>query len=129
MDSTLLNAALVLIVSIAVLAIAALGVRRFITGRASVHGMPIRIIARQPLAQKASLVIAEIGDKRLLLGVTEHNVTLLGTLAQEAAQHAPQRTATPPNSVPITPPTAKPAELSFRAYLSSMFQRSSKGSQ
>ncbi|MCX8051928.1 MAG: flagellar biosynthetic protein FliO [Chlorobi bacterium] len=122
MDSTLVNAMLMLAASIAVLVLVAALVRRLASSRGIAQGIPIRIVARQPIAGKAMLVVADIGDKRLLLGVTEHSVTLLATLAA-GAQPVQQPT---PSKQPSAAPTVSPAELSFRAYLSSMFQRSSK---
>jgi flagellar biogenesis protein FliO len=122
MDSTLVNAMLMLAASIAVLVLVAALVRRLASSRGIAQGIPIRIVARQPIAGKAMLVVADIGDKRLLLGVTEHSVTLLATLA--AGVQPVQQPA--PSKQPSAAPTVSPAELSFRAYLSSMFQRSGK---
>ncbi len=130
MDWTVINAALILISSIVVLAVIAVVVRRYATNRGSAHGLPIRIVARQPIAPKASVVIVDIGDKRLLLGVTEQTVTLLGsvTLSHPPHQQPPsQTTDQSPRPLRTAPPA--PAELSFRAYLSSLFQRSAKGQQ
>ncbi len=133
MDWTVINAALILLASIVVLAVIAIVVRRFATNRGLVHGLPIRIIARQPIAPKASVVIVDIGDKRFLLGVTEQNVSLLGSfpITQPAQQPSSTPTAVtpPPQAIKMPRPTPAPAELSFRAYLSSMFQRSTKGQQ
>jgi|GEM_PF-1040857 len=125
MDWTIVNAALFLVASIVALAIVAVVLRRFARQRGSISGIPIRIIARQPLAPKATLVIVDVGDKRLLLGVTEQSINLLGTLAGTSSQPFPKGEPSPPNSVRI-PTAPAPAELSFRAYLSSLFQRSTK---
>ena len=37
----------------------------------------VRVVARQPLARTASLAIVEIGDRVLVVGVSEHGVSLL----------------------------------------------------
>ncbi len=37
----------------------------------------VNVVTRQPLAQKASVVVIDMEGKRFLLGVTEHSVTVL----------------------------------------------------
>lgn len=37
----------------------------------------VRVVGRQALGHKASAVVVETGERRLLLGVTEHGVTVL----------------------------------------------------
>ena len=37
----------------------------------------VNVVTRQPLAQKASVVVIDVDGKRFLLGVTEHSVTVL----------------------------------------------------
>ncbi|WP_217376239.1 flagellar biosynthetic protein FliO [Paenarthrobacter ureafaciens] len=37
----------------------------------------LSVVSRQAVGQKASVVVVDAGDKRFLLGVTEHNVTVL----------------------------------------------------
>lgn len=37
----------------------------------------LTVVSRQAVGQKASVVVVDAGDKRFLLGVTEHNVTVL----------------------------------------------------
>ncbi|MCX7929226.1 MAG: flagellar biosynthetic protein FliO [Chlorobi bacterium] len=125
MDSNMLNALLVLLAGIAFLAIIAFILRRLASGRASTHGLPIRIISRQPIGGKAALVVADVGDKRLLLGVTEHSVTLLATLERTTSSTTSKTTAPRVTPAPQMHPPS-PAELSFRAYLASMFQRTEK---
>ncbi|MFJ4208343.1 flagellar biosynthetic protein FliO [Paenarthrobacter sp. NPDC089675] len=39
----------------------------------------LSVVSRQAVGQKASVVVVDAGDKRFLLGVTEHNVTVLHT--------------------------------------------------
>ncbi|RMF33707.1 MAG: hypothetical protein D6747_06415 [Chlorobiota bacterium] len=126
MDWTLLNAALIVAAAVAVLAVLAIVVRRLSHVRSSGNSLSIRILARQPVGNKAMIVVVEIERKRVVLGVTEQSVSLLATLP-EAPAPTPSRQATPqqPNH-PRQPQPATPAELSFRAYLASMFQRSGK---
>jgi flagellar protein FliO/FliZ len=37
----------------------------------------VRVVARQPLARSASLAVVEVGDRLLVVGVSEHGVSLL----------------------------------------------------
>lgn len=37
----------------------------------------LSVVSRQAVGQKASVVVVDAGDKRFVLGVTEHNVTVL----------------------------------------------------
>ncbi|MCU1405981.1 MAG: hypothetical protein JWQ43_2284 [Glaciihabitans sp.] len=62
----------------AVLAVIWYAHRRITRGAGLVKSeRPITIIGRQGLSQKASVVIIEAEGKRLLLGVTEHTITVL----------------------------------------------------
>lgn len=122
MDATLMQAVVVITVSLILLGVMALVIRRVASSRSIAGNLSIRIIARQPLGNKASLVIADIGNKRLLLGVTDHNVTLLATITNPTS---PSQLSTKPVT-PAAPSQSTPAELSFRAYLSSIFQRTGK---
>ncbi|MCS6999927.1 MAG: flagellar biosynthetic protein FliO [Bacteroidota bacterium] len=131
MDWTLVQAALVLTGAVIGIGIVAAIIRRSAAYRIREHGVPLRIIARQPVGTKASIVIAEIADKRLVLGVTEHSVSLLATLNFSATPNSQGDRAQPvrpaQQSLRVSePPPAASAQLSFRAYLSSMFQRAAK---
>lgn len=54
--------------------------RRLTRGsRASAASEPVRIVTKQAISPKASVVIIDVGDTRLLLGVTEHAVSVLQT--------------------------------------------------
>jgi len=41
------------------------------------HGVAVDVLARQPLAQRASVAVVKVGDRALVLGVTESRVELL----------------------------------------------------
>jgi flagellar protein FliO/FliZ len=41
----------------------------------------VRVVARQPLARTASLAVVEVGDRVLVLGVSENGVSLLTEMA------------------------------------------------
>ncbi|MFJ5860947.1 FliO/MopB family protein [Pseudarthrobacter sp. NPDC092439] len=80
----------------AVLALLWLIQRRFGRNAGAAVGStrPLQLIARQGIGQKASVVIVEADGQRLLLGVTEQSVTVIGstearTAKPEAGQAAP----------------------------------------
>lgn len=54
-------------------------VRRFNGGTAT-SGRVIKVLAVTPLGAKEKLVLAAVGDKQVLLGVTPHQVTMLSEL-------------------------------------------------
>jgi len=41
------------------------------------RGMPVEVIARHGLSRTSSLAVVRLGERALVLGVTEHQVTLL----------------------------------------------------
>ena len=52
--------------------------RRITRGTVSTRATKlVNVVTRQPLAQKASVVVMDVDGKRFLLGVTEHSVTVL----------------------------------------------------
>ncbi|MFZ3453281.1 FliO/MopB family protein [Arthrobacter sp. 7Tela_A1] len=54
--------------------------RRLVRGRSSAGAeAPIRVISRQAISPKASVVVVETGGQRFLLGVTEASVNVLNT--------------------------------------------------
>lgn len=62
--------------------------RRLIRGRASTGAeAPIRVLSRQVISPKASVVVLETGGQRFLLGVTEASVNVLHT--SDAVEEAP----------------------------------------
>jgi flagellar protein FliO/FliZ len=60
---------------LAVLWFAAKGLRS--SQRRSRAGVDVDVLTRQPLAQKSSLAVVRLGDRALVLGVTESRVELL----------------------------------------------------
>lgn len=72
-------------------------------------GGALAVLARQPLGRNASVAVVRVGERALVIGVTEQSVTLLGesdaasfapdvdepgTALSEAAATPPQRTRT-----------------------------------
>ena len=49
---------------------------------------PINVISRQMLGKGMSLVIVEVEGKLLMLGVTQHNISVLADLAEESSEDA-----------------------------------------
>ncbi|TDT85978.1 flagellar protein FliO/FliZ [Arthrobacter sp. AG258] len=83
-------------------------------GKAKGHGRrranrTLSVVSRQSVGQKASVVVIDAGDKRFLLGVTEHSINVLHageipveavditTPEQRAALPAPGRVAAAPS--------------------------------
>lgn len=63
--------------------------RRLIRGRASSGPeAPIRVLSRQVISPKASVVVLETGGQRFLLGVTEASVNVLHT-SEAVEEEAP----------------------------------------
>ena len=60
--------------------------RRFGGGSRSV----VRVLARQPLARNASLAVVEVGERLLVVGVSENGVSLLTEMDAEELAAAPQ---------------------------------------
>ena len=64
-----------LAVVLVLLWLASRGMRR--NQRRSTRGVDVDVLARQPLAQRASVAVVKVGDRALVLGVTEGRVDLL----------------------------------------------------
>src|SRR6478672_8791431 len=64
-----------LAVVLVLLWLASRGMRR--NQRRSSRGVDVDVLARQPLAQRASVAVVKVGDRALVLGVTESRVELL----------------------------------------------------
>ena len=56
-----------------------LGARRFRPR----HGAPVRIVHRQALSRTSSVAVVEIGSRRLVLGATEQQVSVLAELDED----------------------------------------------
>jgi flagellar protein FliO/FliZ len=76
----------------------------------------VRVVARQPLARSASLAVVEVGERVLVVGVSEHGVSLLTEMdpaelpapETDAAQSVPSHV---PGAAPAAHVTARPAGL------------------
>jgi flagellar protein FliO/FliZ len=87
---------------LAVLWFAAKGLRS--SQRRSRAGVDVDVLTRQPLAQKSSLAVVRLGDRALVLGVTESRVELLHetALADVLAPDQPASAAASPVHLPTT---------------------------
>ncbi|KQX69509.1 flagellar biosynthetic protein FliO [Angustibacter sp. Root456] len=64
-----------LVVVLVLLWVAARALRK--NQRRSMQGVEVEVLARQPLAQRSSVAVVQVGDRALVLGVTESRVELL----------------------------------------------------
>jgi flagellar protein FliO/FliZ len=48
------------------------------SGRRGPRGPQLELIARKPLGRNASIAVVRVGDRALVVGVTDHQVTSLG---------------------------------------------------
>lgn len=80
MDAISAGALVRLVVSVAVLVVALLAVKRWAdrSGGRSRHGL--RIVARVPLTRSSSMVLVELGERHYLVGAAEQGVTLIDRL-------------------------------------------------
>lgn len=71
-----------LVVVLVLLWVAARALRK--NQQRALHGIEVEVLARQPLAQRSSLAVVQVGDRALVLGVTESRVELLTEAPLEA---------------------------------------------
>jgi flagellar protein FliO/FliZ len=76
----------------------------------------VRVVARQPLARSASLAVVEVGERVLVVGVSEHGVSLLtemdpAELPAPEAEAAPSAPSPVPGAAPAAQVTTRPAGL------------------
>lgn len=64
-----------LVVVLVLLWLAARGLRK--TQRRTQNGIEVDVLVRQSLAQRSSIAVVQVGERALILGVTEHRVELL----------------------------------------------------
>ena len=90
-------------------------------------GKAVTLIGRQAVGPKASVAVVEIEGRRLVLGVTEHSVTVLHSAEHPAERHLAERTAVHPFEVsmnevqaPVYPDNVRPitAPVPIRAVVS-----------
>jgi flagellar protein FliO/FliZ len=92
---------------LAVLWFAAKGLRS--SQRRSRAGVDVDVLTRQPLAQKSSLAVVRLGDRALVLGVTESRVELLHETALADVLLPEPESAQPASAQPVPQPGQVPA--------------------
>jgi len=61
-------------------------ISRAMRGRAPViAGLPLQVIARASLGKRSSVAVISVGGRGVLVGITDHQVTLLGDVEVPAA--------------------------------------------
>lgn len=103
----LLRLVLAMGIVLALMAVAAAAVRR--SGGGPIgrrRGAPIEVVSRQPMGRRASVALVRAGGKGLVLGVTDHTITLLAETDPDELEppQFEQRTGTP--AAPASPWTA-----------------------
>ncbi len=81
----LLRLVLAVAVVVALLLLTARLTRRVGSAGAGAARGSIRVVARQPLGRNASVAVIETGGRTFVLGVTDHQVSLLGEQPVETA--------------------------------------------
>lgn len=82
-------------------------------------GRTLNVVSRQSVGQKASVVVIDAGDRRFLLGVTEHSINVLhtGDIPAEAVEPA-----TAERWLPSSPAPGPQAETAGPGSFAALFQ-------
>lgn len=98
------------------LIVGALLVLRYWVQRGTVgHDAGVRVVSRTGLAKGAVVAVVAVGERRLLVGASEHGIALLTELEADeatltagelAGRTSPERATTDPVAVPDVPPAA-----------------------
>jgi flagellar protein FliO/FliZ len=75
----------------------------------------VNVVTRQGIAQKASVVVVDMGGQRFLLGVTEHSVTVLSS-----ADVPEEAVATVPEAVPVAAALEAPSAASASGFAAAL---------
>jgi flagellar protein FliO/FliZ len=51
-----------------------------VAGRGPTRGPQLELVARRPLGRNASIAVVRVGDRSIVVGVTDHQVTNLGEI-------------------------------------------------
>ncbi|WP_159798630.1 flagellar biosynthetic protein FliO [Puerhibacterium puerhi] len=88
------------------------GARRLgaVRERAQAGEAPVRLVGRHALGRHAGVAVLAVGERRLLLGYGEQQVTLLTEL-DAVPEAAPDGAATVPTTVPTTVPATVPTTV------------------
>jgi flagellar protein FliO/FliZ len=72
--------ALRIVLSLAVVLGVMWALSRVVRGHGTVRTVPVDVVSRAPLGRRSSVVVVRVGDRGVLLGVTDHQVSLLGDI-------------------------------------------------
>jgi flagellar protein FliO/FliZ len=81
MDQLML--ALRVVVSLAIVLGLMWGLTKVTRGRTTVRGVPLDVVSRAPLGKHSSVAVLRVGGRGMVVGVTEHQITLLGEIELE----------------------------------------------
>lgn len=82
-DNPILNAFVIMSLFVAGLGIALYYLKRFAEKQRTHNNLiDLKILSKQPLNQKSQLIIVEADGKRMMLGVTESNISLISELGE-----------------------------------------------
>jgi len=76
-----------LLMVLALIVVSALVLKRFQPGVSNLKGL--KIVTSLHLSAKERLVVIQVGDKQLLLGVTAHQISVLDTLDEPLEANSP----------------------------------------
>jgi flagellar biosynthetic protein FliO len=141
-DDTILKAFLSLITMVAAFAAILFVIKKIVVkNKQGVPGSDLKILSRIHLQPKANLYVVQAGDKKMIIGVTDHNVTAIGEIQDQQAIisgeshssvpmnykiHQKANSATKSQSIQTNVPNraienANP--LSFKSFIASAFKR------
>jgi len=69
---------------------------------------PLEVIARHGLSRGSSIAVVRLGERALVLGITEHQVSLLKEIDPAELEAPPESEDPSSPGTPRTPPTAGP---------------------
>ncbi|MBT8225271.1 MAG: flagellar biosynthetic protein FliO [Dactylosporangium sp.] len=94
-------------------------VLRVTRGGAHRRGRAVTVLTRQHLTRNSAVAVVQVADRALVLGVTDHGVSLLTETDLDAVREPRPRTDArpgPPTDVPTSPvPDARPGPLAGSA--------------
>jgi flagellar biosynthetic protein FliO len=127
MNGTIIKAFLILASSVGIIALMFYFLKRFTMKIKDPAGtLNMKIISRLHLGSKSNLYIVNSGQKTLLIGVTDHNISTLADLTDEDKNISQITTGFTRKSNISSSQTQLPVEesLSFKSFLKSSIKKS-----
>ena len=88
-------------------------------GRIGARRDLLQVVARQPLTRTASIAVVHAVDRALVVGITDHGVSVLAELDVSAFEPDD-----PDGSIPAGPPSSFPSGPSWHGFLDALRERS-----